>query len=83
MFFDNSLKLIVGSINNTLKSDYTTHDILDNTTFEITLYSYNYNVYKCTCIIEDVIFTFTCFWYKDNTISYNDLKVRTRSRCYC
>ncbi len=86
MFFDNSLKSIVDSINDTLESDYTAKEILDSTNFDITMYAYTFNVYACTCVLEDVIFTFTGTWYKDNNaISYNNLIVKDNAKvkCYC
>lgn len=86
MFFDNSLKSIVNSINDTLGSDYTTREILDNTTFQITMYAYTFNVYTCTCVLEGVTFTFIGTWYKDNNaISYNNLIVKDNAKvkCYC
>lgn len=83
MFIDNSLKSIIGSINEDLGSDYTTSEILDNTIFTITLYTYNCNIYECTCILEGVTFTFNCFWYKDNTIKYDNLKIKDNVKVKC
>lgn len=83
MFIDNSLKSIVGSINDTLESDYTAREILDNTTFQITMYTYSFNVYACTCILEGITFIFNCFWYKDNTIKYDNLKVKDNQKVKC
>lgn len=84
MFFDNSLKSIIDSINDTLGSNYTTKEILDNTNFDITMYAYSFNVYACTCIMEGVIFAFTGTWYKDNnTINYNNLNIRNRQKARC
>lgn len=84
MFIDKSLKSIVSSINEELESDYTARDILDNTTFQITMYAYSFNVYACTCILEGVTFTFTGTWYKDNNaINYNNLEVKDNAKVKC
>ena len=84
MFIDKSLKSIVGSINDELGSDYTARDILDNTTFTITMYAYSFNVYACTCILEGVTFTFIGTWYKDsNTVKYDNLKVKDNAKVRC
>lgn len=86
MFFDNSLKSIIDSINDTLESNYTTKEILDNTNFDITMYAYSFNVYACTCVLEGITFSFLGIWYKDNsTINYSNLKIEDNAkvRCYC